>query len=144
MRAQRTAYTQRQDNEGFEVPNGEIYKLACCDCGLVHQIVIIAPGLKKGTPLGMAAKRDNRATAARRRRSLHPAGSAIRWVIVGCHGLYTGQWLTRKDAISTHCEEKGHEWARCKRHGDRAVKALVRWPNDQAVAEGRAADDRKH
>ena len=62
-----TKYTQRQDNEGFEVPNGEVYKLACCDCGLVHQIVIIAPGIKKGTPLGMAAKRDNRATAARRR-----------------------------------------------------------------------------
>lgn len=69
MRPQRTAYTQRKDNEGFEVPNGEIYKLACCDCGLVHQIVIVAPGLKKGTPLGMAAKRDNRATAARRRRA---------------------------------------------------------------------------
>lgn len=70
-RPQRIAYTQRTDNEGFEVPNGEIYKLACCDCGLVHQIVIVAPGLKKGTPLGMAAKRDNRATAARRRRRAH-------------------------------------------------------------------------
>ena len=66
--SQRTIYMQRTDNEGFEVPNGEIYKLACCDCGLVHQIVIIAHGLKKGTPLGMAAKRDNRATAARRAR----------------------------------------------------------------------------
>lgn len=62
-----TKYTQRKDNEGFEVPNGVVYKLACCDCGLVHQIVILAPGVKKGTLLGMAAKRDNRATAARRR-----------------------------------------------------------------------------
>jgi len=61
-------YTQRQDNEGFEIPNEEVYKLACCDCGLVHQIVIVAPKTKKGTPIGFAAKRDNRATAARRRK----------------------------------------------------------------------------
>lgn len=65
----KTKYQKRTDNEGFEVPNGEIYKLACCDCGLVHQIVILAPGVKKGSPLGFAAKRDNRATAARRRRA---------------------------------------------------------------------------
>ncbi len=64
-----TKYTQRSDGEGFEVPNGQVYKLACCDCGLVHQIVILAPGVEKGTPLGFAAKRDNRATAARRRKS---------------------------------------------------------------------------
>lgn len=63
-----TKYTQRQDNEGFEIPNGEVYKLACCDCGLVHQIVIVAPKTKKGTPIGFAAKRDNQATAARRRK----------------------------------------------------------------------------
>lgn len=61
-------YTQRQDNEGFEVPNAEPYKLACCDCGLVHQIVIVAPGVKKGTPIGFAARRDNRATGQRRRK----------------------------------------------------------------------------
>jgi len=66
-----TKYTQRQDNEGFEVPNGEVYKLACCDCGLVHQIVIVAPKTKKGVLIGFAAKRDNRATAARRRKK-HP------------------------------------------------------------------------
>lgn len=60
-------YTQRKDNEGFEVPNGVPYKLACCDCGLVHQIVILVPSLKKGTLIGMAAKRDNRATGQRRR-----------------------------------------------------------------------------
>ena len=70
----RTTYIQRQDNEGFNVPNGQPYKLACCDCGLVHQIVIHAPGLPNGTPLGMAARRDNRATAQRRRHH-HPKKS---------------------------------------------------------------------
>lgn len=65
----KTTYTQRQDGEGFTIPNGEVYKLACCDCGLVHQIVILAPKVKKGTPIGFAAKRDNRATAARRRKT---------------------------------------------------------------------------
>lgn len=63
----KTKYTQRQDGEGFTIPNGQIYKLACCDCGLVHQIVISAPGVKEGEPLGFAARRDNRATATRRR-----------------------------------------------------------------------------
>ena len=60
-------YTQRLDGEGFTIPNKFIYKLACCDCGLVHQIVIAAPGVKAGAPIGFAAKRDNRATAARRK-----------------------------------------------------------------------------
>ena len=68
MAADMSKYVQRQDNEGFEIPNGEPYKLACCDCGLVHQIVILAPRLKKGAIIGFAARRDNRATAARRRK----------------------------------------------------------------------------
>lgn len=57
-------YTQRYDGEGFEVPNGKIYRLACCDCGLVHDMVFVAKG--KG-PIGIAAKRNNKATAQRRR-----------------------------------------------------------------------------
>jgi hypothetical protein len=60
-------YTKRKDGEGFTVPNGIPYKLACCDCGLVHQIVVLADPLPFGTPLGFAARRDNRATAQRRR-----------------------------------------------------------------------------
>jgi hypothetical protein len=68
-----------------------------------------------------------------------------RWVIVNddC-GLYTGQWLTRKDAIAEHVSmvRMGDDpevsrtawklttahleiWRRCKRQGDRAVKATV-------------------
>ena len=55
-------YKQRQDGEGFEVPLGEVYRIACCDCGLVHDFVFIVEDGK----LGVAAKRNNRATAARR------------------------------------------------------------------------------
>jgi len=40
---------------------GQVFKLACCDCGLVHQVVI-----EEGK-VGIAAKRDNRATGQRRR-----------------------------------------------------------------------------
>lgn len=64
----RLKYVQRKDGEGFTIPNKTPYKLACCDCGLVHQIAIAAPGLRKGVKIGFAAKRDNRATAARRNR----------------------------------------------------------------------------
>ncbi len=63
----RTTYTQRLDGEGFTIPNKTVYKLACCDCHLVHQLVLVVPGLRKGAGIGAAAKRDNRATAARRR-----------------------------------------------------------------------------
>lgn len=59
----RARYKQRQDGEGFDVPVGEIYRLACCDCGLVHDVVFMIEDGK----LEMAAKRNNRATAQRRR-----------------------------------------------------------------------------
>ena len=39
------------------------YLLKCCDCGLVHDIAFVAQGKK----IGVAARRNNRATAARRR-----------------------------------------------------------------------------
>jgi hypothetical protein len=57
-------YTQRKDGEGWEVKPGEIFKLACCDCGLVHQVVIVIEDGK----VGIAAKRDARATGQRRRK----------------------------------------------------------------------------
>ena len=59
-----TKYINREDGEGFEVPLGEIYKLVCCDCGLVHDVVFVVEDGK----LGMASKRNNRATGQRRRR----------------------------------------------------------------------------
>ena len=56
-------YKQLVDGEGFEVPLGEVYRIACCDCGLVHDVVWV---FEDGR-LGMAARRNNRATAQRRR-----------------------------------------------------------------------------
>ena len=58
-------YTQRRDGEGFEVPSGEVYRIACCDCGLVHDFVFVS---QDGMPIGVAARRNARATAARRRK----------------------------------------------------------------------------
>lgn len=60
-----TRYKQRQDGEGFIVPLDEVYRLACCDCGLVHDIVLSYD--EKMSQLAMATKRNNRATAQRRR-----------------------------------------------------------------------------
>lgn len=60
-----TRYKQRQDGEGFVVPQDEVFRLACCDCGLVHDIVVSYD--KDTDELGMATKRNNRATAQRRR-----------------------------------------------------------------------------
>jgi hypothetical protein len=59
-------YVQIIDNEGFSMPANEIFKFACCDCGLVHQVVIVASRNRK--EIGIAMKRDKRATAARRRK----------------------------------------------------------------------------
>jgi hypothetical protein len=58
-------YRQREDGEGFEVPSGKVYRIACCDCGLVHDFVFVAG---RGV-VGVAAKRNNRATAQRRRKA---------------------------------------------------------------------------
>lgn len=57
-------FTKRKDYEGFEVPSGEIYRIACCDCGLVHDFVFVS---EDGKPIGIAAKRNNRSTAQIRR-----------------------------------------------------------------------------
>lgn len=60
-----TKYKQRKDGEGFAVPSGEIYRIACCDCGLVHDFVFVS---EDGKPIGVAARRNARATAQRRKK----------------------------------------------------------------------------
>ena len=60
-----TRYKQRKDGEGFVVPLDQIYRLACCDCGLVHDVVLSYD--QQTGELGMATRRNNRATAQRRR-----------------------------------------------------------------------------
>lgn len=56
-------YTQRKDGECFEIPIGAKYRLACCDCGLVHDVVFLNDNGK----LYFAAQRNNRATSNKRR-----------------------------------------------------------------------------
>jgi hypothetical protein len=66
--------------------------------------------------------------------------SEIRWAIVGRHGLYTGQSLTRRGAIQNHVryfwpgfpktppdDITRKLWATCRKRGDRAVKVAVTW-----------------
>ena len=47
------------------------------------------------------------------------------WAITGVHGLYTGWWFTRKEAIENHTMSLGDTWGRCRRKGDRAVKIEI-------------------
>ena len=53
------------DNNTFEVKSHDKFRLACCDCGLVHDMVIATR--TKGQVIGVAVERNNRATSARRR-----------------------------------------------------------------------------
>ena len=64
------------------------------------------------------------------------AGSEYRWVIVGIHGLYEGQWVRKSDAIAVHCADIGRDWECCKRHGDRALKVRIQWPNPNQSGGG--------
>jgi hypothetical protein len=77
-----------------------------------------------------------------------------RWVIVSPEGLYIGQWLSRRNAIAAHVSQvrrldepevsesawngltKDHLkiWARCRRNGDRAVKAIITFPTPPSRA----------
>jgi hypothetical protein len=66
-------YIQRYDGESWSVPSKTIYKIACCDCGLVHDFVFVS---EDGKDIGIAVRRNNRATSARRRKksiSPHPS-----------------------------------------------------------------------
>lgn len=48
---------------GTTVKSAEPLLLACCDCGLVHKVVLVSEDQK---PIGLAMKRDNAATKKRR------------------------------------------------------------------------------
>ena len=51
------------DGEGVELESNEPFRFACCDCGLVHDMVIVA---QDGKPVGFAVKRAPEATEERR------------------------------------------------------------------------------
>ena len=62
----KSAYYEPEPGEWI-MPNMQDYKLACCDCGLVHRInlkVVRRPG---GYRVKWQIFRDNRATAMMRR-----------------------------------------------------------------------------
>jgi hypothetical protein len=47
------------------------------------------------------------------------------WAIVGGYGFYSGFWFTRKDAIYSHCRDKGNPWGLCQAMGDQVIKVLI-------------------
>ena len=59
----RAKYVNRKDGEGFAVRSGRMFRLRCCDCGLVHKFDF---RVHRGR-IEIRAFRDNRATAAIRR-----------------------------------------------------------------------------
>lgn len=58
-------YEQMIDEVGIELKSKELFRFACCDCGLVHDMVIV--GGRKGKPIGFAVRRNKRATTMRRK-----------------------------------------------------------------------------
>jgi len=59
-------YTKLQDCEGIEIDKETIFRFACCDCGLVHDMVIADEEDEKSS---LAVRRNSRATAQLRRHS---------------------------------------------------------------------------
>lgn len=57
-------YTRMVDGEGISLPANAVFLFACCDCGLVHDVVVATRGK---SDFGLAVRRNKRATAARRR-----------------------------------------------------------------------------
>ncbi len=61
-------YPVVQDGEWVQ-PIRKGYKMACCDCGLVHKLNFRLVPFKAGKKIQFQASRDERATAARRRKN---------------------------------------------------------------------------
>lgn len=59
-------YTQAKDGDWIQ-PIRRGYKMACCDCGLVH---VLNFRIRNGK-IQFQPRRDNRATAQRRRNKVH-------------------------------------------------------------------------
>jgi hypothetical protein len=64
MDIKRKRYRVLADGEGVALRSTERFKFACCDCGLVHNMVIVS---RRGGHVAFAVERNARATAARRR-----------------------------------------------------------------------------
>lgn len=64
QQADNSGYQTLKDCEGVAIDSGEPFRFACCDCGLVHNVVIVSQDNK---PVGFAVKRDKQATVDRRK-----------------------------------------------------------------------------
>lgn len=68
--AGRTYKPEREQANGWSKwirPVRKGYRLACCDCGLIHEIDFALINWPPGKKIIFRARRDNRATAAHRR-----------------------------------------------------------------------------
>ena len=58
-------YDRLEDGGRIEVQApGQVIRLACCDCGLVHRVAV---AMEDNGNIGLAFTRDKRATAQKRR-----------------------------------------------------------------------------
>ena len=58
-------YKQLKNGDGFEIgESGGVINIACCDCGLVHNIIVAT---KKNGNINFTIMRDNRRTGQKRR-----------------------------------------------------------------------------
>ena len=58
-------YRTLKSVDDFTVRSHEKFRFSCCDCGLVHDMLMVAS--PKGRVIGVAIERNERATAAMRR-----------------------------------------------------------------------------
>ena len=49
-------FLQIEDSVGFEIESEEVFKLKCCDCGLVHKVVLVS---QDGESIGVAMERQD-------------------------------------------------------------------------------------
>ena len=57
-------YKQIYDGQGFKMPANKLWRFACCDCGLVHDVVLVS---HDGKSVGLAMRRNKKATKKRRK-----------------------------------------------------------------------------
>jgi hypothetical protein len=60
-------YTQHMSGDAWAEKNCHPFVVVCCDCGLVHKMVVSIPKVHAGKRIIILCERDNRRTAARRR-----------------------------------------------------------------------------
>lgn len=76
---------RRLEDDSWVSPRRRGFRLACCDCGLIHVLNFrLVPTLNGGRKIQFQAFRDNRATAAHRRgRSMRATLRRVLEVVCG-------------------------------------------------------------